>query len=191
MDDVQRFDRWSSTYEDSWLQRWLFDRVHQRVLAIGAQGPEPETILDVGCGTGRLLRAAQRRWPRARLLGVDPAPGMVDVARRLNPAATFHVGAAEALPLPDATADLALSTISFHHWRDQAAGVREVARVLRPGGRFLLADFVTPAWIARLTRNPRVHTRAELSALVAQAGLAVVTQEPVLGRYVVATVGAR
>jgi len=49
----------------------------------------------------------------------------------------FNGDSGEVLPLEDASVDLALSTISFHHWQDQAAGVREVARVLRPGGSFL------------------------------------------------------
>ncbi len=191
MDDIQRFDRWSSTYERSWLQRWLFDRVHRSVLAVAARGPAPATILDVGCGTGRLLRAAGARWPSAQLIGVDPAPGMVEVARRLTPTATFYVGPAEALPLPDGTADLALSTISFHHWLDQAAGVREVARVLRPGGRFLLADFAPPSWIGRMSGHAHARSPAEHRALFGQAGLTVVAQEPVFSRYVVVTVGTR
>jgi ubiquinone/menaquinone biosynthesis C-methylase UbiE len=191
MHDVERFDRWSGTYEDTWLQRRFFDRVHQRVLDFAARGPSPGILLDVGCGTGRLLRAAASRWPNAQFIGVDPALGMVEVARRLNPVATFQVGAAAALPLATASVDLALTTISFHHWHDQAAGVREVARVLRPGGRFLLADFSLPAWLVRLTRQNRVHTPAELRALFAQAGLTVVGQPPLFSCYVLVTVGER
>lgn len=66
-------------------------------------------------------------WPEAHLAGVDPAQGMLEVARHLTPEARFYLGSGEALPLEDASVDLALSTISFHHWQDQAAGVREVA----------------------------------------------------------------
>src|SRR5260370_20365988 len=140
-EDIERFHRWSRTYERSWLQRLVFDRVHQAVLRVVAtEVAEPTTILDVGCGTGRLLRAAKARWLNAQLIGVDPAEGMVEVARHLAPAITFHVGSAEALPLPDASVDVVLSTVSFHHWGDQAAAIREVARVLRPGGRFFLSD---------------------------------------------------
>ena len=58
-----------------------------------------------------------------QLLGVDPAPGMIEVAKRLTPTARLYLGTGEALPLEEASVDLALSTISFHHWQDQAAGV--------------------------------------------------------------------
>ena len=147
--DVDRFDKWGSTYESSWLQNVLFIRVHQATLDLvqGIINRPPSSILDVGCGTGRLLRRAATYWPEAQLFGVDPANGMLEVARRLTPSATLLEGEAEALPLPDASIDLAFSTISFHHWRDQEAGVREIARVLRPEGYFVLADFSYPGWL--------------------------------------------
>jgi ubiquinone/menaquinone biosynthesis C-methylase UbiE len=140
----ERFERWSRTYERSWLQRFLFDRIHEAVLKSAAAGSQPGTVLDVGCGTGRLLRKVRHLWPNAVLIGVDPARGMVEQAQRLAPGITFLVGTAEHLPLDDASVDLVLSTLSFHHWRDRKAGCGEVARVLRPGGRLLLADHTAP-----------------------------------------------
>jgi ubiquinone/menaquinone biosynthesis C-methylase UbiE len=192
--DIQHFNRWSRTYERSWLQRVFFGPVHKAVLAMVAGESAPESILDVGCGTGRLLRRAGARWPAARLIGVDPAEGMIAEARRLTPGATFHLGTAEALPLPDASVDLAMSTLSFHHWRDGAAGLCEVARVLRPGGRFVLADFILPAWLrpflghAGSDRSPRP---AAVRALFAQAGLEVCEQRRVRARHVLMTMGTR
>src|SRR5579884_2541983 len=145
------------------MQRVLFDPAHHAALALAAEYVlRPESVLDVGCGTGRLLREARDIWPEAHFVGVDPAPGMVEVAQRLTPGATFFVGPAEALPLPDASADVALSTISFHHWGDQAAGVREVARVLRPGGCFVLVDVLFPRWLLRPLRQSRVHGQADM-----------------------------
>jgi ubiquinone/menaquinone biosynthesis C-methylase UbiE len=189
--DIERFDRWSRTYEQSWLQRNFFDRVHQAVLQLIAGEGMPESILDVGCGTGRLLREAQKRWPDAQFIGVDAAEGMVEAARQLTSGATFHSGRAEVLPLPDASVEVALSTMSFHHWSDQARGVCEVARVLRPGGRFFLADVSVPAPLAKLIRPPRVHTPASLRNLFTQAGLEVVKQQPIFSRFVLVTVGIR
>jgi ubiquinone/menaquinone biosynthesis C-methylase UbiE len=189
--DVQRFDKWSSTYEDAWLQQRLFDPVHQGVLALAARMCEPETILDIGCGTGKLLRKARTYWPQAQLLGVDPAEGMIEVARERTPGATFFVGSAEALPLPDAAVDMVVSTVSFHHWYDQAAGVREIARILRPGGFFFLADIAVPSWLAMIVRSARFHSAAQMRALFAQAGLEVRAQRRAHSRFVLVTVGVK
>jgi ubiquinone/menaquinone biosynthesis C-methylase UbiE len=153
--------------------------VHRAVLAIAAQGTAPETMLDIGRGTGRLLRAAHAQWPAAHLIGVDPATGMVEQARRLTPDATFLVAPAEAPPLPDKSVDLAVSTISFHHWADQEAGLREIARVLRPGGRFLLADWAPPDWLGGRLRRAGFRSPKQVRALFAAAGLAVDTQRQV------------
>jgi ubiquinone/menaquinone biosynthesis C-methylase UbiE len=190
--DIEHFDQWSSTYENSWMQRAFFDRAHQAVLALAAGiVHQPASVLDVGCGTGRLLRQAHTYWPEAQLIGVDPANGMIEMAKRLTPNATFLTGMAEALPLQDASVGLALSTISFHHWHDQAAGIREIARVLRPGGYFLLVDLSFPDWLGRVFRLKRVHSRARLQALFNQAGLQVQTQQKVSWRGWLATVGKK
>ena len=189
-DDIERFDRWSHTYERSRLQGFLFDRVHRAVLHVAAKEvAEPTTILDVGCGTGRLLRAARIPWPHAQLIGIDPAAGMVEVARQLAPDITFHAGSAESLPLPDASVEVVLSTLSFHHWGDQAAGIREVTRVLRPGGRFFLADAIAPAWLSQLIHHARFRTAPQVRTLFTEAGLQVLTQQPILSRSVLVTVG--
>ena len=178
--DVHDFEQWSRSYEQSWLQNLYFDRVHRAALDLLSQpdgGHIPGSVLDVGCGTGRLLRKARELWPAAGLPGVDPTQGMIDVARRLTPEATFLAASAEPLPLPDASVDVAITTMSFHHWKDRAAGVREIARVLRPGGRFCLADATLPAWLARLVHHMEGNSSAAWRALVEPAGLSVDAQE--------------
>lgn len=125
------------------------------------------------------------------MIGVDPAKGMIEIAQRLTPNATFYTSMAEALPLQDASVDLALSTVSFHHWQDQAAGVREIARVLRPGGYFLLVDLSMPDWLVRAFRLKRVHSRTRLQALFHQADLQVQAQQKVAWRGWLATVGKK
>ena len=174
--DVGRFGRWAPTYERSTMQRWLFGPVHARMLdLLTASGPSmsPGRVVDVGCGTGRLLRTVAERWPQAELIGVDAAAGMVAQARRLNPKARFENAVAESLPLPDASADLVLSSISFHHWADQAKGVVEVGRILRPGGWFCLADH--EFLLGRLWGD-KVRSRSEVRALLTGAGLQVKRQ---------------
>jgi ubiquinone/menaquinone biosynthesis C-methylase UbiE len=189
--DVERFDRWGSTYERSWMQQRLFDPVHTAVLSQAESRFKPTSVLDIGCGSGRLLRKVHDYWPEAQLSGVDPAQGMLEVARQLTPEARFSTGSGEALPLEDASVDLALSTISFHHWQDQAAGVREVARVLRPGGSFLLADLTLPTWLAWLLPRSRFHSTAQMRVLFAQAGLDVQAQPATVSRFVRITIGTK
>lgn len=187
--DQQHFNQWSRTYETSIWQRLFFDRVHTALLTYIASIPTPQTILDVGCGTGRLLRAAQKQWPSAHLIGVDPAQGMIDVARQLMPNATFHLGTAEALPLEDASADIVLSTLSFHHWQDALAGIRQVKRVLRPGGQFFLVDAYTPTWLAAIIRHNPTRTPQQVRDLFSEAALSVPAQQSLLWQYVFLTVG--
>jgi SAM-dependent methyltransferase len=68
-----------------------------------------------------------------------------------------------------------MSTISFHHWSDQRAGLREIARVLAPGGGFVLADHFVTSWqwpfFAGRGRRDRFHTPAEIDAMLGEAGL--------------------
>lgn len=189
--DVRIFEEWSRTYEGSWMQKRLFNRVHQAVLDLAAPLPPPAEVLDVGCGTGRLLRAAGMRWPEAQLIGVDPAQGMVDAAQRLTPAATFRRGLAESLPLPDASVDLAVSTLSSHHWRDPGKGVGEIARVLRPGGHFILADFGLPMVLAWVTFHGQGMPAATRQRLFGAAGLRIERQQTVVYPFIVITLASR
>ena len=189
--DVEDFNRWSGTYEESWLQRFFFDRIHDRVLGFARVRSAPLCILDGGCGTGRLLRKIRGCYPDARLIGVDPAEGMIKKARQKMPDARFIVGAAEALPLPESSFDLVFSTISFHHWSDQVQGVREIRRVLRPGGQFLLADVVLPPLLVKIIRHGRVRHPAEIREMFRQAGLEVLMQRRLLLGHVLAICGIR
>ena len=84
--DVDRFNRWAGTYDSHWMQRRIFEPIQRTVLEVaGEQVERPAAILDVGCGTGQLLRAAELRYPGARLEGVDAAAEMVNHVRREAP----------------------------------------------------------------------------------------------------------
>jgi SAM-dependent methyltransferase len=96
----------------------------------------------------------------------------------------FQQATAEQLPFPDSRFDLIFSTLTFHHWHDQGKGTAEVARVLAPGGRWLLADFMATGligYVRRLLRQNRFPERAQLDAMLAHAGLAAVTARKVPG----------
>ena len=139
-----RFDRWASTYDASPLQPALFAPVHQTALQLAQQFlPGARRVLDVGCGTGRLLRQARRRYRSAELVGVDLARGMVAAAMAATTTELrihyLHAGA-ERLPFTDGAFDLVFATMSMRHWTDQAAGIAEIGRVLTRGGVLILAD---------------------------------------------------
>jgi SAM-dependent methyltransferase len=100
-------------------------------------------VVDVGCGTGSALRRLAPRVPHGRLIGVDPVPRMLAIARERAASdpnghrIEFVAAPAERLPLENGVADIVLAFDSIDHWGDRAAGLREVARVLRPGGRLV------------------------------------------------------
>lgn len=101
----------------------------------------PHRILDIGCGTGRLLAEATQAFPQADLVGVDPSAGMLSVAAARKPAGCRLVQArAEYLPFPDDVFDLVTATYSIRHWSDPDGALRQIARVLAPHGLFGLVD---------------------------------------------------
>ncbi len=193
--DRRHFDHWAPHYDRSLLQPILFGPTHEATLdAAVAAGAHPRDVLDLGCGTGRLLELAAQRWPDARLLGVDASPRMIAEATSKHSGDArfrFEVGDAAALSLEPSSVDVALSTVSFHHWADQPGGVREVARVLRPGGLFVLADFQPPLLLRPIVR--RFHARRSRTRLFERAGFAVVDQRSPwrLGKHLLITIGRR
>ena len=192
-EDVKKFNFRSSTYEDSWLQYLYFDRIHKGVLSLVNVKSAPGDILDVGCGTGRLLRKIRERWPYARLIGVDPAEGMVKKARQMMPDSTFIVSPAESIPLPDTSVDLIFSTTSFHHWSDQLQGIREIRRVLRPGGQFFVADVTPLPFFLRFVHrgHGQIRTQNEARKMFEQVSLEVQTQQRLLLGHILVTSGIR
>jgi ubiquinone/menaquinone biosynthesis C-methylase UbiE len=112
-----------------------------RLAADVAAVSDGDRVIDVGCGPGTAVREAARRG--ARVTGVDPAPVMLRLARTLTadrPTISWVPGAAEDLPEPDASATVVWSLACVHHWKDVAAGLAEIKRVLAPGGRFLAIE---------------------------------------------------
>ena len=104
-----------------------------------------DRVVDIGCGPGVAMRRAAVAGA-ASVIGVDPAAVMLRVGRVasvLRPRRAhvrFVRGAAEALPLEDASATVIWSLSTVHHWRDVELGLREVRRVLLPGGRLLAIE---------------------------------------------------
>jgi SAM-dependent methyltransferase len=116
--------------------------------AVGAAGPrEGETIVDLGCGRGGdVLRAAALVGPAGLAIGVDASEAMLEQARQRaagEARVRFVRGDLAAVPLPDRCADAVVSSCAVNHAPDKGAVYREIHRLLRPGGRFAVADVVS------------------------------------------------
>ena len=173
------FDRWAHQYERDHVSRWLATLQRHSLDALEL-GPSDQ-LIDVGCGTGAAVRAAA---PTVRhSVGVDLSPGMLDRARELASGAAsveFRVADAEVLPFRDSTFSALLCTTSFHHYPAPEGAVSEMARVLAPGGRIVIADMITDRHVMRivdhlLRRAQPSHARCyrthDLEQLLIGAGL--------------------
>jgi ubiquinone/menaquinone biosynthesis C-methylase UbiE len=154
--------------------------LYARVVADAArQAPQGGTVLDAGAGPGRVAVALAIARPDLTVHAVDLSPDMVRVARRraerAGVAERVHVKHADVadLPLADASIDLVVSTMSFHHWSDVPGAAGDLRRVVRPGGRIWIYDFRGAPW-ARLAgaaggpvrryRSGLFFVRGEISA---------------------------
>jgi ubiquinone/menaquinone biosynthesis C-methylase UbiE len=140
---------------------------------------QDDHILEVGCGPGALIQALAARATEGLVVGVDLSPTMLQQAERRNARAIhegrvrLQVGSATALPFEDASFDKALSANSVPFWPDQEAGVKEMWRVLKPGGA--IAIILQPIW-AR-TESEVKQIGAGLLALLATVGFQQVRLE--------------
>jgi ubiquinone/menaquinone biosynthesis C-methylase UbiE len=160
----------------AWVSDWLAQQNYA-----GAEA------LDVGCGAGHLGFLLGTRT--ARLTLADPSPSMLATAqaeavRRGMTRVLGEVAKAEQLPFADHRFDLVASRFSAHHWRDVPAALKQMRRVVKPGGRLLLIDTLgadsplvdTHLQTIEILRDPshvRNHTAAQWRAMIADAGFEV------------------
>lgn len=157
--------------------------------------PGSIALLDIACGTGGFLAEIRHNWPALDLAGLDISPPYLERARHRGAAVAgieFIQGNAEKIPLPDESRDIVTCVYLFHELPRpvRQTVVAEMVRVLRPGGRLILLDSLqlgeTPALDPALLGFPetfhepyyRDYLEHDLSALLADAGLSVVTSEP-------------
>jgi ubiquinone/menaquinone biosynthesis C-methylase UbiE len=164
-----RFDGWAPHYDDAALQP-AFQAAHRAVLQHAQElARAPGRVLDIGCGTGRLLRLMARRFPQATLVGADPSAGMLAIAA--GGPGRFVRATAEHLPFRDGSFELVVSTASCRHWDNPFAALHEIGRVLAPGATLCIADLFEPRrrGFPKLQRGAGLL--ATLVATLADAGL--------------------
>jgi ubiquinone/menaquinone biosynthesis C-methylase UbiE len=119
---------------------------HHFVKGALAQGVETGYALDLGTGPGYVARVVARRRPALRMVGLDLALHMVERARRqarqtgLDGGQLWPQADGHRLPFADGTFDLVISSYALHHWLDPLRVFNEIARVLKPGGRYYVGD---------------------------------------------------
>jgi ubiquinone/menaquinone biosynthesis C-methylase UbiE len=171
----------------SYDQRWL-DYLHASFAMTLEQmsGLPADRVLDVACGTGQLLELLAERTDQSELIGIDRVPAMLEVAKqRLGGRATFLEGEAQHLPFEDAHFQLVTSTNALHYFPDADGALREIRRVISPGGNLIITDwcrsYVSMKLLNRVlpwTRHAHVHTfsSSELKKCLADAGFGLISE---------------
>ena len=151
-DSLALYDRIASAYHRWWAP--VIEPAALRLLDLSAAAvdDDPEAVLvDVGAGTGPLVRAAVARWPEVRAIAVDPSTAMLAIGRAeaeatLDQSAhrrlTWMAGAAEALPFEDGSVGVVLSSFVLPYLRSRIAAFREMYRIVRPGGIVALVTWL-------------------------------------------------
>lgn len=169
------------------------ESVFKRRLVDAASIDNGESVLDVGCGTGTLLREIVRRESLARVTGLDADPAILEIARRklanAGTACELVQGYSTQMPFADDTFDHVVSTLFFHHLRreDKRITIEEIMRVLRPGGSVDIADWGPPTGLLqRLAfyqirildgfETTRDHVSGVLTTLFRETGFCRVTE---------------
>ncbi|MBG6237872.1 SAM-dependent methyltransferase [Mycetocola sp. CAN_C7] len=176
-------DAWSAVASE-WAELWGSFAEPARQRFIDAAGIQPGSrVLDVGCGSGEFLVMLDRVG--AITSGIDPAPGMIDLARSRVPRADIRLGGAESLPWPERSFDVVAAVNALHFADDTDAALSELTRVAVPGGRIVIANWaegelndlnviesaVAASYDEELLPDGELRLPGGLERLIADAGL--------------------
>jgi ubiquinone/menaquinone biosynthesis C-methylase UbiE len=168
----------SSSWDDQHTGREEIERL--RLFAGHFRLQPGERVLDVGCGSGRLIPlVCEKIGPNGSLVELDFAPGMLDIGRGKpnNGNVTFMLGDAHAMPLPSNNFDKVIALALLPHLDDKAAALKEFHRVLKPGGLLVIAHQMGREALDRLhgqssepVRRDLLPKKPVLESLLAEAG---------------------
>ncbi|MDJ0590050.1 MAG: class I SAM-dependent methyltransferase [Pleurocapsa sp. MO_226.B13] len=179
------FNLWAPFY-DCLFTTVFYQAIHQRLLEY-VELKENAAVLDLGCGTGRLMNRLAAEFPTLKAIGLDLSPQMLREARarnRYHKRLIFVSGRAESLSFADEQFDAVFCTMSFLHYPHPEQVFHQVSRVLANGGRFYLVDayrgennfssFVP--WIGEM----RLYNRQQREQLARTAGLSAIAHHYLL-----------
>ena len=136
---VDEYAKAAERYDEKWafyLEATTRETLRRLPMSPGAR------VLDVGCGTGELLRRLRAKYPGAILAGLDPVPEMLAIAKdKLNGTEELKIGYADSLPWPSCSFDLVVSCNMFHYVRRPREALSEMRRVLGTGGQIVITDW--------------------------------------------------
>ena len=141
--------------------------------------PTEARVLDVGCGSGWATRLMAEKAPRGRVVGIDIADEMIKLARETSSSfsnAEFQIASAEKLPFRDGEFTHAFSMESLYYYADMLAALREIKRVLEPGGLFVTVvdlyqeNVPSHQWVDQLKVPVQLLSSSEYRSLFERAG---------------------
>lgn len=170
------------------------ERTVKRALIEQARVPDNATVIDIGCGTGTLTIGIKKKYPSARVIGLDADPQILSYAESKAEKACvdvdFHRGSAMEMPFEAASADRVVSSLFFHHLQpaDKKRTFAEIQRVFVDGGELHISDWGAPSNLIMRAlfvpvqildgfSNTQENHQGRLPALVAESGLRNVTEQ--------------
>lgn len=184
---IRQFNSWAKNYDQKLFIPFYLSN---KVVVDNLDPKQNSKILDVGCGTGILLNQLLKLDSNLELHGVDISKEMVGVAKQkfTNTPVKIQVGSSERLPYSNNYFDYVTCANSFHHHPNSLISLKEMQRVLKPGGKFALLDPFNDGVLRRLINkslniifkegNTHIYTKEEIKKLFIEAGFSNIKQEP-------------
>ena len=178
----KHFDEISSDYSSTFTGKYT-EPMHYSLIK-ELEGKNFKTLLDVGCGNGTFLSMVLNKFD-VEVSGIDISPGMIEKSKELlDDRADLKVGDSEHLPWNNRYFDVVTCIASFHHYPGPELVLKEMERVLRPGGILMIADPFTPNNLFRLFANilmkfsksgdVRIYSQKEMRELLEKCGFTLI-----------------
>lgn len=178
----QYFDSIAGNYDNSRDGKFVKGMYQELIARIEAKKGRTESILDLGCGNGNVTCMLAEKTD-AKLYGLDLSSNMIKEAqKRIGDRAEFAIGDAEQLPYEAEQFDVVICNASFHHYPNPVKVLREIKRVLKKDGMFILGDPTAPSlclkilnWMLKYMNSGDYHiyTKKEITKLLMQEGFRV------------------